>query len=250
MRSRDLARFAGVTVRTVRHYHQIGLLAEPGRDANGYRRYRVEHLVRLLRIGRLTALGLPLRDIPALLDGAGEPRVELLDGLDAALERQIEGLQDQRRIIAALRDSTLPLDTPHDLASALAPLEVGRSANAIRSGREQLVLLASMIAAEGRAAIAELYERLADPALAVTVQELGRRFDDLSPDTTSAEIADLAAAYLTQLGPWLRAYETVMADFTGGDARTLLAAHALEAMTPQQKDFLAVVAAKIAQERD
>ena len=35
----QLAAYAGVTVRTVRHYHQIGLLPEPERDASGYRRY-------------------------------------------------------------------------------------------------------------------------------------------------------------------------------------------------------------------
>ncbi|WP_344167895.1 MerR family transcriptional regulator [Kribbella lupini] len=32
-----LAAYAGVTVRAVRHYHQIGLLPEPERDHSGYR---------------------------------------------------------------------------------------------------------------------------------------------------------------------------------------------------------------------
>ena len=35
----QLASYTGVTVRAVRHYHQIGLLPEPDRDASGYRRY-------------------------------------------------------------------------------------------------------------------------------------------------------------------------------------------------------------------
>jgi hypothetical protein len=34
----QLAAYTGVTVRAIRHYHQRGLLAEPGRDASGYRR--------------------------------------------------------------------------------------------------------------------------------------------------------------------------------------------------------------------
>lgn len=34
----QLAAYTGVTVRAVRHYHQRGLLAEPARDASGYRR--------------------------------------------------------------------------------------------------------------------------------------------------------------------------------------------------------------------
>lgn len=34
----QLAAYAGVTIKAVRHYHQRGLLAEPPRDASGYRR--------------------------------------------------------------------------------------------------------------------------------------------------------------------------------------------------------------------
>ena len=50
MLSSELAELAGVTVRTLRHYHQIGLLPEPPRSTGGYRRYNVSDLVRLLRI--------------------------------------------------------------------------------------------------------------------------------------------------------------------------------------------------------
>ncbi|HJF65313.1 MAG TPA: MerR family DNA-binding transcriptional regulator [Slackia equolifaciens] len=39
MRSKEVAEFAGVTVRTLRHYHQLGILPEPPRSANGYREY-------------------------------------------------------------------------------------------------------------------------------------------------------------------------------------------------------------------
>ena len=35
----ELASYAGVTVRAVRHYHAKGLLPEPERDHSGYRRY-------------------------------------------------------------------------------------------------------------------------------------------------------------------------------------------------------------------
>ena len=35
----QLAAYAGVTTRAVRHYHQVGLLPEPERDASGYRTY-------------------------------------------------------------------------------------------------------------------------------------------------------------------------------------------------------------------
>ncbi|WP_375117890.1 MerR family transcriptional regulator [Nonomuraea sp. MTCD27] len=38
----------------MRYYHQVGLLDEPDREPNGYKRYEVHHLTRLLQIKRLT----------------------------------------------------------------------------------------------------------------------------------------------------------------------------------------------------
>ncbi|EMD30237.1 MerR family transcriptional regulator [Amycolatopsis azurea] len=58
---------AGVTVRTVRHYHHVGLLAEPGRDASGYRRYSAQAAVDLIRIRTLADAGVPLARVDTLL---------------------------------------------------------------------------------------------------------------------------------------------------------------------------------------
>ncbi|MFD1047876.1 MerR family transcriptional regulator, partial [Kibdelosporangium lantanae] len=63
----QLAATAGVTVRTVRHYHQVGLLSEPERDASGYRRYTAQAAVDLIRIRTLADAGVPLARIDALL---------------------------------------------------------------------------------------------------------------------------------------------------------------------------------------
>ena len=41
----QLAGYAGVSVRAVRHYHQQGLLPEPDRDASGYRRYGAQAVI-------------------------------------------------------------------------------------------------------------------------------------------------------------------------------------------------------------
>ena len=46
----QLAAYAGVTVRAVRHYHQVGLLPEPDRDASGYRSYDAAAVIALIRI--------------------------------------------------------------------------------------------------------------------------------------------------------------------------------------------------------
>src|ERR1700730_7250372 len=53
----QLAGFAGVTIKAVRHYHKRGLLAEPPRDASGYRRYGAQHAIDLLTIKTLAEAG-------------------------------------------------------------------------------------------------------------------------------------------------------------------------------------------------
>lgn len=68
LRSGDVAKLAGVTVRTLRHYRSIGLLPEPPRDDNGYCSYGIEDLARVLRIKRLASLGFSLEDIGGMLN--------------------------------------------------------------------------------------------------------------------------------------------------------------------------------------
>jgi DNA-binding transcriptional MerR regulator len=71
--TRELADLAGTTVRAVRHYHDVGLLEEPRRRANGYKQYGVAHLVRVLRIKRLADLGFTLPQIADLGDADQHP---------------------------------------------------------------------------------------------------------------------------------------------------------------------------------
>lgn len=85
--TRELAELAGTSVRTVRHYHDVGLLEQPERGSNGYKRYGVAHLLRVLRIKRLSDLGIPLSRI-AEMGEDGYPR-ESLHTLDAELAATI-----------------------------------------------------------------------------------------------------------------------------------------------------------------
>ena len=59
----EIARSAGTTSRTLRHYGQIGLLTPSRIGRNGYRYYDQECLLRLQRILLLRELGLSLPDI-------------------------------------------------------------------------------------------------------------------------------------------------------------------------------------------
>lgn len=238
MRSKEIAGLAGVSIRTLRHYHQIGLLPEPPRQNNGYRAYSVPLLIRLLRIGQLTALGFSLSQIPAFLDGRAEMSEDSLDALLEGLTRQIELLERQRRTVTALRDGQGPPDMAPEFAASLMPLEVGREPKAVRAGREQSILLSHLLDEGQRAELARLYDQLADLEYGATVRELGDRFDALGPDSDDVEISALAEDYIAHLGSWMRDFDNALSGGRKHQAATLLWLHALENTNDQQKHLL------------
>ncbi|MGX4692502.1 MerR family transcriptional regulator [Streptomyces sp. JNUCC 63] len=114
MRTGELAAAVGVTTRTVRHYHHLGLLPEPERRANGYRDYTLRHAVVLARIRRLTELGLGLAEVrDVLADDAGKELGEVLEELDADLARQEAAIRERRVRLRVLLDvGELPAEGP------------------------------------------------------------------------------------------------------------------------------------------
>jgi DNA-binding transcriptional MerR regulator len=115
--TRELAELAGTSLRSVRHYHDVGLLPEPERRSNGYKQYGVTHLMRLLRIKRLVDLGFSLAQIADLGDRDEYPE-EALRALDAELVAQIERLQTLRTELARILEQRVPTDLPAELAVA------------------------------------------------------------------------------------------------------------------------------------
>ncbi|MFK4100656.1 MerR family transcriptional regulator [Streptomyces sp. NPDC019531] len=74
----QVAGFAGVTVRTLHHYDDIGLLTPSERSRAGHRRYGDADLDRLQQILFYRELGFPLDEVAALLDDpAADPRAHL-----------------------------------------------------------------------------------------------------------------------------------------------------------------------------
>lgn len=109
--TRELAELAGTTVKSVRYYHQLGLLDEPERLSNGYKQYEVRHLVRLLQITRLTDLGVPLSQIQAVGQAGDDPDAALRV-LDAELEATVERLQRIRGELALILQHRAPAELP------------------------------------------------------------------------------------------------------------------------------------------
>jgi len=103
MRIGELAGLVGISTRAIRHYHDVGLLPEPARTANGYREYSLRDAVELARVRRLTELGLSLDEVgDALAGDAGRDLVEILRELDADLARQEADLRQRRARLAQL----------------------------------------------------------------------------------------------------------------------------------------------------
>ncbi|WP_109559238.1 MerR family transcriptional regulator [Mycobacteroides saopaulense] len=121
--TRELAELAGTSLRTVRHYHDIGLLGEPERRSNGYKSYGVAHLVRVLQIKRLTGLGLSLKQI-AEMDEADEDPHEALRALDEEPAATIERLQRVRDELGQILSSEMAADLPPEFGSAAVNMEL------------------------------------------------------------------------------------------------------------------------------
>ncbi|MCJ0873991.1 MerR family transcriptional regulator [Streptomyces sp. AP-93] len=89
----QVAGFAGVTVRTLHHYDEIGLLSPSGRSHAGHRRYDDADLDRLQRVLFYRELGFPLEEVAVLLDDPESDPGEHLRRQHALLTDRIARLQ-------------------------------------------------------------------------------------------------------------------------------------------------------------
>ncbi|MFJ4657347.1 MerR family transcriptional regulator [Nocardia sp. NPDC088792] len=137
----QLAATAGVTVRTVRHYHEIGLLPEPERDPSGYRRYDAQAAVDLIRIRTLAEAGVPLARIDAMLHAQPDEFSSAIADIDAELRRRIDQLAEHRRRIAELAGGE-SLVLPAEVVAVLDRLRgYGVSERTVRLERDWSILL-------------------------------------------------------------------------------------------------------------
>lgn len=196
MRSSDLARLTGVSVRTLRHYHQIGLVPEPDRSANGYRVYTAADLVRVLRVRRLADLGMPLSRIDPSIDTEEE-----LALLDREYVRQIEELQQRRAAVGALRQSAVHVNTPAFAQKYITALDQrdGVASQPVEAERDAAVLLELLLDSGSAARLTVLSEaeiaELADVSAALLA------LPDDAPDARIDAVADALASALHRLQP-------------------------------------------------
>ena len=89
----ELAEKTGLSLRTIRHYDEVGLLEPTGRTVGGFRLYTREDLARLMLIRRMKPLGFTLEEMTELLR-----IIETLGGagtVDPAVRRDLDGFITQ-----------------------------------------------------------------------------------------------------------------------------------------------------------
>jgi len=139
MTSGELARQAGVSADTLRHYEKKGLLAAPQRAANGYRMYPPAALQRVRVIQRALDMGFTLDDLARVLrqrDAGGVPCGQVraiaekrLEELEARIASLLELRDELREVVAEWRERVASLSPGQraGLLDALAATPVNAS---------------------------------------------------------------------------------------------------------------------------
>ncbi|WP_333849250.1 MerR family transcriptional regulator [Leclercia sp.] len=119
----ELAKRAGITVRTLHHYEQTGLLLPSARSAAGYRLYNLADVQRLHMIQALAKAGLELAEIRDFLEKDSLSLSELLEAQIRLLDKQVRSITTLRDRLVDLR-AGLEAHEDLDLESWLQTLEL------------------------------------------------------------------------------------------------------------------------------
>ncbi|QUX29721.1 MerR family transcriptional regulator [Nocardiopsis akebiae] len=128
----DAAAFVGSTPRAIRHYHEIGLLPEPERGADGRRRYGYGDMIRLLWIRRMADAGVALDDIrDSFTTGTATAGADAdgADGIAGVLERLEESLAEQEEELRRQRTAVRRMRTEGSRMGLLSDFVTDRFKN-------------------------------------------------------------------------------------------------------------------------
>jgi DNA-binding transcriptional MerR regulator len=186
----QLAAHLGVTVRAIRHYHKVGLLAEPGRDTSGYRRYGTQAAADLIRIKALAGAGVPLSRVRQLLQDDPDDFAQTIAEIDQTLAERIGQLESVRRQLSGLiagERSVLPAEVT-GLLEQMRSLGISEATMTLE--RDGWTLLTTLSPQQAVKSATAKRSALADPDF----QQLYLRWDqahDWDPD--DPRLANLAA---------------------------------------------------------
>ena len=192
----QLAELSGISVRTLHHYDQIGLLVSR-REANGYRVYGPQEVRRLQHILLYRSCGLQLKQIKSLLDASALDDHALLVDQLARLENERTRLD---AVISTLRRTIAALERGDTMTDA-ARFEGLKQQVVGRNEREY-----------GKEARARYGDKAVDQANAALMAMDEKAWNDMA--ALEAHIKELLSAALAA------------GDTAGAEARELVRAHA------------------------
>ena len=194
----QLASYAGVTVRAVRHYHQVGLLPEPERDHSGYRTYGSLAVVELTKIRTLADAGVPLSKVGELLEADEATFADAVKEIDRSLRAEIKRLQANRVRIAKLAAGD-SLVVPQEVVAYLDRLrELGVSERMVEGERDGWILIAARWPDRIPEWMPDKFAQLEDPQVVRLYRVLGDVLEGDSDDATLEGAADILAELAEQ----------------------------------------------------
>ncbi|WP_280435227.1 MerR family transcriptional regulator [Nocardia carnea] len=185
------AAFVGVTVKTVRHYHKLGLVEEPERDSSGYRRYGSAELLQLVQVRTLATAGVPLAEIGPVLDADAEQFAAALAAAERRLTDQIADLSARRDTLHRLADSNRALLPDRACAILDRMSGLGFGPDYVTAQREALVLTRALVPEGFDGFLTQLEHRLDDPGY-IDLTKRAAEAESWEPD--DPRIEELAAA--------------------------------------------------------
>lgn len=195
----QLASYAGVTVRAVRHYHATGLLPEPERDHSGYRRYDAAAVVELVRIRTLAEAGVPLSRVRELLSAGDAEFATAVEEIDRRLRAEIRERQRHRERIAQLAAGD-SLALPPDAVAYLDRLRaVGVPEIMVEAERDAWILVAAQLPDRMSFYMEMKGQQLDDPSVQELYRDLVEVIEWSADDPRLAGVADRLAAQFEQV---------------------------------------------------
>ncbi|HEY1294726.1 MAG TPA: MerR family transcriptional regulator [Chloroflexota bacterium] len=194
----QLAAYAGVTIKAVRHYHRRGLLEEPRRDVSGYRRYNAQHAITLVKIKTLADAGVPLGRIKELLAANVDGFTAAVTDIDHKLKQRVDELVRTRERLADLRSGDR-LFVSGQVADYLDRLrKLGVSQRTIELERDGWILLHSASPDEAARLIIDKCEVIEDPEFQTLYLEHDAAFGWSPGDPRLEALAERTAGWMAR----------------------------------------------------
>lgn len=195
----ELARRTGLTVRTLHHWDELGLLQPGDRTDAGHRLYGEEQIIRLQHIVTLRTLGFALEEVGRVLE---DPEWDL----ERALARQLEVLEDE---LARIESTHARLQRAYAIVREAKPVEVTVFLDAIK----ETIDMEKYYTQEQLDQLARRREDIGEDGMARAQQDWADLYEALGEHMRAGTAPDDPA-----LDPLASTYTRLIEAFTGGDS--------------------------------